>query len=522
MPTVIETVDALANTGTSYLLTSGDYFQGTITAGDSDWVKVYLSGFDTFTFNVAGTGGLQTQIYDTVLNLRDASGNIIRTDDDSGPGSFSKITGYVPSSGYYFVEVKGYDAAAVGNYTLSVQRLDPWTFDHSGDYNDEMVAGALLRWGKAWTGVSGTPATVTWGVRQSDPNCVDAPGFAAPFSQLSAEQVTVVKLAMQFFSEVCGLTFNQVNPGGTTNDATILVSNYTSTTDGAGAYTFLPGTSANSGDIRFNTDSVATSGLLPGDYSVLTILHELGHAVGLKHPSDYNADPGVEITYNNSAQFYQDSVQYTVMSYFSETNTGGKYTYYPETLMLDDILALQKLYGANLTTRSGDTVYGFNTNAGPLYDFTINKFPVMSIWDGGGNDTIDLSGFTTGQRLDLRQGHFSDLFGQLKNVSIAYGAVIENAIGGSGDDTIIGNDAANIINGGAGNDTISGGAGVDTLHGGDGDDTITTDGADKAYGDDGNDTFQINNGAVEVFGGKGDDIFNSYSDIAHTVWGRRQ
>ena len=76
------------------------------------------------------------------------------------------------------------------------------------------------------------------------------------------------------------------------------------------------------------------------------------------HPGDYNAGPGVNITYGAHAQFIQDTHQYTVMSYFDKSNTTASYNSYPDTLMLFDIYSLHQLYGANMTTRAGDTVYG--------------------------------------------------------------------------------------------------------------------------------------------------------------------
>ncbi|MFP3520841.1 M10 family metallopeptidase C-terminal domain-containing protein, partial [Pseudomonas sp. SIMBA_077] len=76
------------------------------------------------------------------------------------------------------------------------------------------------------------------------------------------------------------------------------------------------------------------------------------------------------------------------------------------------------------------------------------------VWDGGGNDTLDFSGFTQNQKINLTATSFSDVGGLVGNVSIAHGVTVENAIGGSGNDLLIGNAAANILEGGAGNDII--------------------------------------------------------------------
>ena len=117
------------------------------------------------------------------------------------------------------------------------------------------------------------------------------------------------------------------------------------------------------------------------------------------------------------------------------------------TPMIHDIAAVQMLYGANLTTRVGDTIYGFNSNTGSsIYTIaTASESRVFAIWDAGGNDTLDLSGYSNNQLINLNPGTFSNAGALTGNLSIAFGVTIENAIGGSGNDTIVGNDANNKI-----------------------------------------------------------------------------
>jgi serralysin len=126
-------------------------------------------------------------------------------------------------------------------------------------------------------------------------------------------------------------------------------------------------------------------------------------------------------------------------------------------LMLYDIAALQARFGANLTYRSGDDVYkGPNGN-------------IQAIWDSGGVDTIDGSGYSIPLTIDLRDGHFSSL-GKANNLAVAFGVIIENGIGGSAGDTIVGNAWNNVLHGDGGNDAIQGGGGNDILVGGAGKD----------------------------------------------------
>lgn len=167
------------------------------------------------------------------------------------------------------------------------------------------------------------------------------------------------------------------------------------------------------------------------------------------------------------------------MSYWSESNTNQNFSKggveaYASGPLIDDIAAIQKLYGANYNTRAGDTTYGFNSNTGRDFlsaSSNADKL-VFSVWDGGGNDTLDFSGFTQNQKINLNETAFSDVGGLVGNVSIAKGVTVENAFGGAGNDLIIGNNAANLIKGGAGNDLLYGGGGADQLWGGAGSDTF--------------------------------------------------
>lgn len=167
------------------------------------------------------------------------------------------------------------------------------------------------------------------------------------------------------------------------------------------------------------------------------------------------------------------------MSYWSESNTNQNFSKggveaYSSGPLIDDIAAIQKLYGANYNTRAGDTTYGFNSNTGRDFLSATSSADklVFSVWDGGGNDTLDFSGFTQNQKINLNETSFSDVGGLVGNVSIAKGVTVENAIGGSGNDLLIGNAAANVLKGGAGNDIIFGGGGADQLWGGSGNDTF--------------------------------------------------
>jgi Ca2+-binding RTX toxin-like protein len=251
-----------------------------------------------------------------------------------------------------------------------------------------------------------------------------------------------------------------------------------------------------------------------GSYGFITYLHEIGHTLGLSHPGTYNAGGG-PITYGSNAEYLEDTRRYTVMSYFNAyedgsgtDHSGSDFQFkFAATPMLHDVAAIQAMYGADTTTRTGNTTYGFNSNAGRVvFDFTQNTNPIVAIWDAAGTDTLDVSGFSQDQRIDLRAGTYSDVGAMTNNVAIAFNAIVENAVAGSGNDTITGNTAANFLIGGAGADRIFGDAGNDQIFGGAGDDEIDA-GADNDFvdGGDGNDVVRTGTGNSSVAAGGGND-----------------
>ena len=334
-------------------------------------------------------------------------------------------------------------------------------------FDVETAAAYLGRANLTW-GAIGQPSTLTFAFRQA---VSTLPEGVSGFNSFTNIQIQATLLALQSWSDVAQITFVRVDNGsGYSDEAAMLFGNYASGAEGAAAFASLPGLrdpGSSAGDVWINSGLSDNANPVIGGYGHLTLVHEIGHALGLLHPGNYDAAPGVNLAYHENADYEEDSNQYTVMSYFRETSTGGSFgaDRFVSAPMLDDIAAMQRLYGANMTTRTGDTVYGFNSNADRQW-FTATAagpVPVFAVWDAGGFDTLDFSGYGQTQMIDLRQGAFSDVGGLRGNVSIALGTVIENVIGGSGWDTIYGNTADNRITPGAGFNIVDGGLGSDTL-----------------------------------------------------------
>ncbi|WP_134500795.1 M10 family metallopeptidase [Microvirga pakistanensis] len=266
------------------------------------------------------------------------------------------------------------------------------------------------------------------------------------------------------------------------------------------AHAYFPSGTAQDGDIWMNPNGGPTfQSPTLGNWGYATVFHEFGHALGLQHGHQESPGDGVFLP---SAE---DNWNYSIMTYRSYTGAqtdfvrGNVQSDNPTTFMQNDIAALQYMYGANFNANAGNTVYSWSPTTG---QFTVNGVSwgtplankiFMTVWDGNGIDTYNLSAYRTNLVINLLPGAFStfsraqvaDLdgsatyrpaLGNVANARLYQGdlrSLIENAVGGSGSDRITGNVARNTLTGNAGNDSLSGGSGNDTLDGGTGKDVLS-------------------------------------------------
>ena len=369
------------------------------------------------------------------------------------------------------------------------------------------MAVAVPRSGNQW--IDGLTDGFRWGVTPEDPTVGytfisdTSPLITGEFGGYpswgwSAAERAVMEQAIEAIEAVCGLTFVD---RGDDNDDNVEIWFYTlddSNAEGTYGFAYTPGSDSDEGMVAVNwslyrlDNGYLNHSIDPGSFYGITFLHELSHAVGLKHPHEKGLlgqprFPGLSRTSNefkNKGEFDQNAHPYTQLSYVDKGARNGLvptskadygFLQHPGAL---DIAALQWIYGINPTTASGDNTYRL-----PLINQEASGW--RAIWDTGGNDRITASNATSPVTIDLRNatlgadsqagGFISRVDGITGGFTIAHDwdgltlgipaglCVIEQAIGGKGDDRLIGNSASNLLKGKKGADVLYAGTGSANL-----------------------------------------------------------
>ena len=333
--------------------------------------------------------------------------------------------------------------------------------------------GVLIHTGLNALTASSSRHEITYSFLAMAPSGQDGVGFQM---MTSVQQAAVVK-ALNYISTLINVKFTLANTAGQA-DINFGTNNQAS----SAGYANPPYQGGSHASYLMLANNVVTNGdFSAGSYGWETLLHEIGHTLGLKHPGAYNAGGGTTQGPYLSSAF--DNRKYTIMSYNNPSDAAtvsesvkaanGSYSYWQnfinqQSFMLYDIEALQYLYGAN----TSPNVVGSTTTA-QTFSFAANYQGFQTLWAPQIGSTIDVSKISSPNIIDLNSGNYSSIgiqgapstmtyapekalwtYTGMNNVAIAYGSSITNVMGGSGSDVIYANASSDYIDGCSGNDTV--------------------------------------------------------------------
>ncbi len=513
------------DTNTTATLTVGapSIVSTTNTIGDQDFYKITLEAGKTYEFGMyAKDGGPNGVAHgDAYLEIFGADGKLIVSGDGGAAtvrnqvnSGFDVLLTFTPEvSGTFFVNARAFDQDPVngttgdfvGDYELFAREATGFAYKPYYDVNSPLYA---LDWGSQVDGSSRNPD----GQEGTRPTGNKATGYA--WNPYGIEGKTVItyyfakagdvfvsenpanpgletivaagfrgwemeafRASMRDYEEVADVVYIEVQDR---KDADFKFITYDGTPNVGVLGRMSPPDEQNEGQAEFNRNGPGwnEANLKAGGFSYITLIHELGHGHGLAHPHDNGGRSGIMrgvvaegVAFDyTTGDFDLNQGVFTMMSYedgwvkspYGNASTTAGYGYLGG-LMAFDIAAIQDKYGVNEDTNTGNNVY-------VLKDVNASGTFYKAIWDNAGIDTITYSG-ARAATIDLRPatlkyevgggGFISYAFGIFGGFTIANGVVIENASGGSGNDTLIGNAAANELDGGAGADSMTGGRGND-------------------------------------------------------------
>jgi serralysin len=374
-------------------------------------------------------------------------------------GGLGNDTYYIVDSNYDIYDSGGEDIAYVSTSFFRVP-----TSIEKIIYTDGAIAfpywiNALLPSSIDATGLVqmlGASKTYNFSFPETLPKYDTSKDDANGFLKFTTVQKYNTKLALTYISSILDLKFIETINPDSLNTITFATNNQTD----SGGYAYYPSSSQIGSDL-FLDDYAANKTLAGGTYGAYTLIHELGHALGLKHPFP-TEQAGGGIGEGPFLYGQEDSAGFTMLSYSTKIEN------YIAQFSPLDIAALQYLYGPSKMSRTGDDTYIISFTQEPNF-----------IWDGGGIDTIDATNLIVSATIYLTPGNWGYV-GDSKmpfiisrgQITVNYGTVIENVLGSTYNDNLYGNDIGNYIIGNDGNDNLYGLEGNDTINGGSGNDSI--------------------------------------------------
>ncbi|MFA7282177.1 MAG: pre-peptidase C-terminal domain-containing protein, partial [Sterolibacterium sp.] len=377
----------------SKVLTESAPLSATLSAAH-DWYSVSLVGGKSYEFVVKGATSGGGTLADPALTLCYSTGAVLETCDNlnvwssslSPPGATTTVDPQIaftaPATGTYYLMVTG--NGGTGSYTLSENT------DTQVDLTQALVE-ATMSPSYRWNGAAALGTAVSLEYSFLSSSVYDVTDFVA----MTDNQKQTVRDVLAMYASIANITFTEVSSQSSA-DIRFGTSNQDGLSSGV-TYQASPNSdgSLRQADVFLNNTgrSASTSTLSPGGYGYLTLIHEIGHALGLKHPGDYDAgDDRVPPPFLPAAF---DTEKFTVMSYLDNSDS----TTYHSTPALIDIAALQYLYGIN-TSESGSS---------HTFSFSNSSAFVTSLLAGGSNDIIDIQDQTVASKIFMLPGSLSSI-----------------------------------------------------------------------------------------------------------------